>query len=489
MAFITRLLASILAIILGLPTLFSSLFQTVFTLGYEARPVEAIAANFLVGSKSFIDEAQAESWSVGYASNILTPDDVDSKRYFLGGFLKFPAQEATGILDDLSVRAVCLDDNSGRGTAAFAWIDCVGFMNADVKAIREKLSDITGEGKLISIDIGSTHIHSGIDTQGLWGNIPKTGRDEKYIAAVIDKTADAIRTAYNQRTQGQLYYSSESRPEIFWDGRDPHVVDGKFHLLRFVPDDGTKKEIYITNFGAHGINLGWDNTKISADFPYYIEQEIRSKKNAEFIFIQGAIGGGINCHMSAENGVNQELDAYGQMKEYSVIVADILCKLAESGEIVEPILNVAHRQVDVEVNNFLFKLVERSGMCNATAFKEDGKAMFASEIGYIEIGKNIKVIEAPGELFPELAYGGLLSADKAYNKTEYPYPALNTYFSENDKLLVFGLCNDALGYIVPDNDYASNNAEGHYEETISTGSTTASSISKGFADLFAEIFD
>lgn len=109
---------------MGLPTLFSSLFQTVFTLGYEARPVEAIAENFL------------------------------------GGFLKFPAQEATGILDDLSVRAVCLDDNSGRGVAAFAWIDCVGFMNADVKAIREKLSDLTGEGKLISIDTGSTHIHS-----------------------------------------------------------------------------------------------------------------------------------------------------------------------------------------------------------------------------------------------------------------------------------------------------------------------------------------
>ncbi len=487
MAFVIRLFSSIFAILLGLPLLLSSLFQTVFTVGYDERNVEETAKNYLSGSSSFIDEAQSNYWSVGYGSNILTPDDITEKRYFLGGFLKFPAQEATEALDDLTVRAVCLDDNSGRGAAAFAWIDCVGFMNADVKAVREKLSDITGDGKLISIDIGATHIHSGIDTQGLWGNIPKSGRDEKYIESVIEKTADAIRTAYNQRTEGELYYSAEPRPEFFWDGRAPYVSDGKFHLLRFVPNDSAKREIYIANFGAHGVNLDWEDTRMSADFPYYIEQKINAEQNADFIFIQGAIGGGINCHMSAENGVNQDQDGYGKMKEFSSIIADIYIDLAKNGEKVEPVLNVVHKQIDVEVNGFLFKLVERSGMCNVKAFKEDGKAMFATEIGYIEIGKNIKIVQVPGEILPEIAYGGILSAEESSNKTEYPYPALNTYFSEDDTLLVFGLCNDALGYIVPDNDYVADNSEGHYEETISTGSHTASSVSKGFAELFDEV--
>lgn len=487
MSIITRWLSAILAVLVGLPLLLSSVFRSLTKTGYDERPVEAIAENFLEGSESFIDEAQAEYWSVGYSRSVLTPDDVDSYKYFLGGFLKFPAQEATGVIDDLCVRAVVLDDNSGRGAVAFAWVDGIGLMNADIKAIREKLSDITGEGKLISIDVGSTHTHSGIDTQGLWGNIPKSGRDSKYIDALAEKAADAIRTAYTQRTEGQLYYSSKTCPEMFADTRDPYSIDEKIHLFRFVPNDSGKKEIYIANFGAHPVNLGWSNTELSGDFPYYIEQAVNKNENADFVFVQGAIGGGIHCNMGEENGISAELTSYEKMKEYSLLVADILSDLAESGEIVEPILNVAHSQIDFELDNFIFKLAERAGLCNATAFKEDDKILLTSEIGYVEIGKDIKILQVPGEVMPEIVYGGFYSAEESYNGTEYPYAALNTLFGESDELLVFGLCNDAVGYIVPDNDYSSSNEEGHYEETVSTGSKSASALSKAFNELISEV--
>ncbi len=483
MATITRWISAILAVLVGLPLLVSSVFQSLTKIGYDERPTEAISANFLKGSDDFIDEASAEYWSAGYARRVLTPDDIDSERYFLGGFLKFPAQEATGVVDDLCVRAVVLDDNSGRGAAAFAWVDGVGFMNADIKEIREKLSDITGNGKLISIDVGSTHNHSAIDTQGLWGNIPYSGRNQGYIDSVIEKTADAIREAYNNRSEGKLYYSSKACPEMFYDGRAPYSIDEKIHLFRFVPNNSGKKEIYIANFGAHPINLGWSNTEISGDFPYYIEQAVTSQKNADFIFVQGAIGGAIHSDMGVQNGIPEELTSFEKMKEYSLIVADILYELAEKGEAVEPILNVTHAQVDFEVNNFIFLLAERAGLCNVSAFKENGKIYLTSEIGYVEIGKNIKIIEAPGEVLPELVYGGFFSAEEAYNGTEYPHAALNTYFDESDEVLVFGLCNDAVGYIVPDNDYSASNEEGHYEETVSTGSYSASAFSKAFEKL------
>lgn len=486
MAVVTRWLSAIMAVLVGLPLLLSAVFQSLTKIGYDERPVEAISANFLEGSEAFIDEAQSEYWSAGYARNVLTPEDIDSHRYFLGGFLKFPAQEVTGVIDDLCVRAVVLDDNSGRGAAAFAWVDGIGLMNADIKAIREKLSDITGEGKLISIDVGSTHTHSGIDTQGLWGNIPYSGRDEDYIESLVEKTADAIRTAYTQRTQGTLYYAAKAYPELFADTRDPYSIDEKIHLFRFVPNDSGKKEIYIANFGGHPINLGWSNTEISGDFPYYIEQSVNSKSNADFMFVQGAIGGGIHTNMGEENGISPDLTSFEKMKEYSVMVADVLAELAATAQPVEPILNVTHAQIDFEVNNFIFNLAERAALCNATAFKEDGKIWLTSEIGYVEIGKNIKILEVPGEVLPEIVYGGFFSAEESYNGTEYPHAALNTYFSENDDVLVFGLCNDAVGYIVPDNDYSSSNEEGHYEETVSTGSYSASALSKAFAELIAK---
>ncbi len=485
MATITRFLAAVTAVLTGLPLLVTAVFQSLTNTGYDSRPTEAISANFLEGSESFIDDAQADNWSVGYARNVLTPDDVNEYRYFLGGYLKFPAQEATGIIDDLCVRAVVLDDNSGRGAVAFAWIDGVGVMNADIKAIREKLSDITGNGMLISIDVGATHTHSGIDTQGLWGNIPNSGRDDKYMDIVIEKTAEAIRNAYNTRTEGQLYYSSKACPELFADTREPYSIDENIHLFRFIPDDSSENEIYIANFGAHPVNIDYSDTRISGDFPYYVEQAVNNDKNADFIFIQGAIGGGIYADMGEDNGIDAELTSYEKMKEYSLIVADVLYELAEKGERVEPILNIVHSHIDFEINNFIFKLVERAGLCNATAFVEDGTVYMTSEIGYLEIGKDIKVLQVPGEVMPEIVYGGFYSAEEAYNGTEYPYEAIITNFSEDDEVLVFGLCNDAVGYLVPDNDYSSS-GDGHYEETVSTGSKSASALSKAFEELLAK---
>lgn len=483
MAVIIRWLSAIMAVLIGLPSLIGAVFQSLTKIGYDERPVAAIEENFLEGNADFIDEANAEYWSAGFARRVLTPDDIDETRYFLGGFLKFPAQEATGVVDELAVRAVVLDDNSGRGAAAFAWIDGVGFMNADIKEIREKLSDITGDGKLISIDVGSTHNHSAIDTQGLWGNIPKSGRNQEYIDSIIEKTADAIREAYNSRSEGTLYYSAKACPELFYDGRDPYSIDENIHLFRFVPNDNGKKEIYITNFGGHPINLGWSNTELSGDFPYYIEQAVTENTGADFIFIQGAIGGAIHNNMGVENGISEELTSFEKMKEYSKIVAGILSDLAKNGEAVEPILNIRHEQIDFEVNNFVFLLAASADLCNVKAFKEDGKIYLTSEIGYLEIGKNIKVIEAPGEILPELVYGGFYSADEAFNGTEYPYEGIATCFDEDDEVLVFGLCNDAVGYIVPDNDYSSSGAEGHYEETVSTGSNSGTAFSKAFFEL------
>lgn len=483
MVVLNRWFSAILAVLMGLPLLLSAVVQSATKIGYDERPTNEIQNNFLEGSEIFIDEAIAEYWSVGFSRRSLTPTDINEIRYFLGGYLKFPAQEVTGVVDDLCVRAVVLDDNSGRGAAAFAWIDAVGFMNADIKAIREKLSDITGDGMLLSIDVGSTHSHSAIDTQGLWGNIPNSGRNENYINTVIEKTADAIREAYNNKTDGTLYYSSRTCPEMFYDGRAPYSIDEKIHLFRFVPNDTAKKEIYITNFGAHPVNLDWSNSELSGDFPYYVEQAVNDEKNADFIFIQGAIGGAIYINTDQRVGISNELTAFEKMQEYSLIVAEILYDLAKNGKEVEPILNVAHAQVDFEVNNFIFLLAERAGLCNVKAFKEDNRIYLTSEIGLIEIGKNIKIIEAPGEVMPELVYGGFYSADNAFNGTDYDYPALNTYFEADEEVLVFGLCNDAVGYIVTDNDYSASNKEGHYEETVSTGSFTASAFSKAFAKL------
>lgn len=483
MNIITRIIYSMTALISGITVLLTGVFQSGTGLGFGSKPEDAIAKNFMSGYEVFIDEPVSDKWSVGYAKNELTPDNIDEVRYFLGGYLRFPAQEATGIIDELWVRAVVLDDNSGRGATAFAWIDAVGLMNEDVKLIREKLSDIT---ELVSINVGVTHTHSAVDTQGIWGTIPETGRNQEYMDALVEKTADAIRTAYETRSEGELYYGEKHCPEYFTDGRANKSYDEYIHLLRFVPDDASRREIYISNFGAHPVNVDWDVHDISADFPYYVEKSVNEKCDADFIFIQGAIGGAIHCNRGASNGIDQSKDGFERMKDYSVKVADVLGELAETAEEVPAILNVTHAQVELSVDNFIFRLVERTKLCNVTGYSENGKIKLTTEIGYAEIGDSIKILMMPGEIFPEVVYGGFLSADKAYNGTEYPYAALNTHFDEDDSVLTFGLCNDAVGYIVPDNDYCSSlTDDAHSQEMVSVGPTAASSISKAFEELLA----
>ena len=478
---ITGIVRSMTALITGITLLLTAVFQGATGLGFEKKENVDFTSDFLSGMDTFIDEPVADKWSVGFAKNELTPDDYDKEYYYLGGYLKFPAQSATGVIDELWTKAVVLDDNSGRGAVAFAYIDAIGLMNNEVKLIREKLSDLLVPDGIVSVNVGVTHTHTAVDTQGIWGTLPQTGKNEKYMNALVEKTADAIRTAYKTRSVGTLYYGSDDYGHLFSDGRGPRSYDRNIHLFRFVPDDSTKREIFITNFGAHPVYIEWANTKISADYPFYLSKAVEEKYGADFMFIQGAIGGAIHGNLSASNGVTGTTDVE-KITQYGAVIADVFAELIKKAEPVAPILNVAHRQFEVSVDNFIFKLVERTGITSAKGYSDGGTIKMTSEIGYCQIGENIKILMMPGEIFPEIVYGGFYSAEEAFNGTEYPEAALKTYFDADDHVLTFGLCNDALGYIVPDNDY--NSKESH--EMISVGPKTASTLSRAFAELINE---
>ena len=98
-----------------------------------------------------------------------------------------------------------------------------------------------------------------------------------------------------------------------------------------------------------------------------------------------------------------------------------------------------------------------------------------------EIPGALTLAMTPGELAPEIAVGGAFEAWESYNGTEWPYPPLKDIFGGD--LAVIGLCNDFIGYIIPDNDFGSMFAPLHYEESVSAGGKTASNIVSGFIRL------
>ncbi|MCL2513358.1 MAG: hypothetical protein FWF08_05610, partial [Oscillospiraceae bacterium] len=122
-----------------------------------------------------------------------------------------------------------------------------------------------------------------------------------------------------------------------------------------------------------------------------------------------------------------------------------------------------------------------------------------SEAGYMELGKSVRVLLAPGELAPEIAMGGFLTKEtSSLRKNMDKNHAYKTITADGfkGKCLVFGLMNDEIGYIVPTNDFYTSYllpsilnfpdrfGNGHYEETVSAGPKTCGILLDSWKDIF-----
>ena len=164
-----------------------------------------------------------------------------------------------------------------------------------------------------------------------------------------------------------------------------------------------------------------------------------------------------------------------------------------------PLINVKSKQIEIAAENFVPILARLLKVLNndIVRSRKRDKASVWSEVGYMELGGGeIGMFLIPGELFPELYNGEFLPADKSANGTDAQYRVLSTLTQAKHHFVV-GLCNDELGYIIPDNDFYLNEGlpyinsakdkfdRNHYEETNCTGRNTARTILEETEKLIA----
>lgn len=502
--------------------------------------------NFYKGHTEFLDEPTATSvWRLGYSQKSLIPDNFGTKPYYMGGYDIGKAMYST--YDDIKVRTICIDDGSGRGVSAFSVIDTVGLANTDVRQIRALLKDFAEENNIVSINVGVTHTHSGFDTQGIWAAQPETivnavsknllglktetSVDKELLEVLYTRTAASIREAFYNMEEGELYFAKKNAKDYFTDKSDPDIFIEDIYRFRFVPFGGGKETI-IANFGAHPETVGLktaDNPGdvLSADFVYYTE-EVINEAGYNFMYFQGAIGSLISTDRGLTgDGLSlnryQQAVRYGEEIGYFILgmtlteeecrtqVADAdreAAGMAESDSYtlwyegwtpvtetkVEPVFNVAFREFTYILDNPLTISVGKLGMANNIMLLDDkNNICTVTEVGFIEFGKDIKVVVMPGETAPELFLGGsTMTAEGSARGKDFVYPPLFDIFTDCE-LLTFNVTNDSAGYIVPDNDYGlatlrySNgtltyNADG----MLSFGSSAASTLITEFLYLVRE---
>lgn len=496
--------------------------------------------NFFEGTTEFIEEAEeGAKWSLGYSSESLVPENFLDYDLYLGGFMcekNMFTNDVREILDDMKVRVIALSDGSGRGTAVFATVDSIGVSNGDIRHIRGLLSEYAEEKGINSINIFATHAHSGIDTQGMWTEIIKKwprnmltsalrlskyqvqGTDPEYMEFFYGKIKGAIESAVSSMEEGEMTYARKTIDErYFYNKNRPSAsaLDTDLKRLTFTPDNKAVSPTIILNMAAHpdvaGLAVGDEvnGHGVSGDYVYYIGETL-NKAGYNFMFFNGAICGIYIGEVKAEAERRVDTPAnYGRevgrmvlsmTKTEEEIKADPFLGTPDfvpteeyitwyegwtpvKETEVEPILNIRLQTVDIPVKNPLIRAASKIKLVNYIVKVKGFRDYYlTTEIGYMEIGKDIKVAMVPGEFCTDLAYGGAsLTAEGSITGKAFEGKTLVDIFGED--VVVFGLANDAIGYIVPDNDYAMALNHDHYAETLSLGNETASTLSKAFEKI------
>ncbi len=519
-------------------------------LDYEEFDIDSYE-NFYPGMDKFIDEPQGDKvWSLGYGKASILPEDFGEKSYAKGAYIPYVYGnemyiDDDGNYEDLMVRVIILNDGSGRGNVLFISVDAMGLANSDVRLVREALKDIAKKNNIVSINVSCTHIHTGIDSQGVWTDpigcllnntltdSVKYGVPREFINSLIKGTKEAVGQALSDITQGEMYYSSIDIEEYLFDRTAPISYDTNLYKLEFIPTDLTKTPTIISTFGCHPESASFDwnqdesdplnlDRKFTADFIWYTEK-LMNAAGFNFIFIQG----NVSTVSSSRHYSSDELDGnahYGAMR-YGYEIGYILLgmSMTEAERIVlnektgdkldiakyneqegytvwydglptskkvevKPVLNIKSKQFTVQISNNLVALLGKTSIADNLVLKDNnGNYYTVSEVGYLEIGDNMKVYMSPGETFGELLFGG-------NGAKGFPMLPIREYTGEN--IIIMDLMNDAAGYVANEANYVMagfqyNELTGDFDSDtwclISYGKYAGTTFIKNFYEIFDSV--
>ena len=139
-------------------------------------------------------------------------------------------------------------------------------------------------------------------------------------------------------------------------------------------------------------------------------------------------------------------------------------------------------------------------ICASHGFQMTNLENYAGEITYgkdpsLMLLAHLDVVEE-GDFWTYEPYNMIIENGRAYGRGTtddkgaalcrlYAMKAVRELFGE--ETIAFGLSNDEIGYIVPDNDFTMGDPGGHYHELVSLGQYAGSSVIKGFMELKKEL--
>ncbi len=430
---------------------------------------------------------------------------------------------------------------------------------------------------ILSINVSATHCHVAFDTQGMtiktmFNNrlnpFPDYDRsiEEEMEKTIVTRAAECAKNAYEKLEKGTLSFF-ETDPV---DGVEDKLNSGiktKNYFSCFLFTGVSGEKTIISNIGAHptswlvdkAIEGKGSNKKthmMFADYPYFMAMALKDagynlvfSQSAQAAITGPSIDNGDNA-AAAEWSKKYELtkeewvERYGQdyadkwyttlevgyenengswedgfftsHRKKGYLLAQHILKFVETAEPVQPTLNVINAETCLDLEYGVMEVGCVSGLLGENIVKvcdsESGYGVMV-ETNYIEIGEDVAIITAPGELSPALVFG----SDENYTGSakwtgitswtgeEWEYDTLTDIVREatgdaDKTVLLFGITNDEIGYIYPDicmpksilgtmMFYKENPSAMGNNVMLSIGTCCGSQIVEGYQSILNELYD
>jgi hypothetical protein len=365
----------------------------------------------------------AESTSgfrAGVAVRVVTPDPLLPVSGGIG-----PSPPATKKQGELTVRALVLADDDT--SVAIVSADFLGFPAVLGDKARAQVKGIPPENILI----GATHTHSAPDCYGFPDGKGGTGADLKYLDLVCARMAEAINEAAAKVQPASLKIATgEAKGKIAYNYYADRLYDPRCHVIQAIGADG-KPLATLVNYAIHPEVLGSRQSICSPDLVGPLYDRLQAKGAGIGIFVNSAQGGMVTADNRLPGG--RQARSWEECVRIGWLLADEAIRIVDGAPVqTSPKMSCAARTISFPVDSPELRAVMAASPLGLGT-RDSGT--ITTRLNLVNLG-NAQILTIPGEALPNIGY---------YLKRKM----------SGEHNLLFGLTNDAFGYILTRVDWNS----------------------------------
>ena len=360
----------------------------------------------------------------GAALRMITPDPLLPVSGGVG--IPKPATEKKG---DLYVRALVLEKGGER--VAIVNIDNLGWPSVLGDRSRALIKGIPPENILI----GATHTHSGPDAYAFPDEQGNTKADLDYLNWCVQQVADAVNEAIEQLEPVALKIAEgEAKGQIAYNYYAEQLYDPRcdvIQAIRMNPGNRGKVLATLVNYAIHPEVIGSKRGILSPDLCGPLYERIESETGGMALFMNGAQGGMVTADNRGDG--HEDIGTWDECIRIGHLLADEALRIVKDAPLQEnAALQCMSRRVAFPVDSEMMRFImEHSPLLG----KLSSDHTVSTQLNLLQIG-TAQVLTIPGEALPNIGF----------------YLKRNMKGQQN---LLFGLTNDAFGYILTREDFNS----------------------------------